>query len=144
MHEDLEKLLFQMTSNLAPGARHGQRLVHARLERYGVSGGCIGPLILIGRSDGGLSQVQLAQELGIESPSLVRLLDKLTAAQLVRRESDASDRRSNRLSLTEAGWALYPAMEREMTDLRKQVFAGMTETEVRAVLKLYDLLAQAV
>ena len=144
MNESLEKRLFQMTSNLAPGARHWQRLVHARLERYGVSGGCIGPLILIGRADGGLSQVQLAQQLGMESPSLVRLLDKLTAAQLVRRESDASDRRSNRLSLTEAGWALYPAMEREMTDLRKQVFAGMTETEVGAVLKLYDLLAQAV
>ena len=143
MKETREKLLFQVTGNLAPGTRHWQKLVHARLERYGVSGGCIGPLILIGRSDGGLSQVQLAQELGMESPSLVRLLDKLTAADLVRRECDANDRRSNRLSLTEKGWTIYPEMEREMTDLRNRVFAQMSEPEVRAVLKLYGLLAQA-
>jgi MarR family transcriptional regulator for hemolysin len=144
MEKNLEKLLFQVTASMAPGTRQWQRLVHARLERYGVSSGCIGPLILIGRADGGLSQVQLAQELGMESPSLVRLLDKLTAADLIRRECDASDRRSNRLSLTEKGWSIYPEMERELTTLRNQVFAGMSATEVQAVLKLYRLLAQAV
>ena len=144
MSTNKEKLLFDITSNLAPGTRHWQRLVHARLEKYGISGGCIGPLILIGRADGGLSQVQLANQLGIESPSLVRLLDKLATAQLIRRESDANDRRSNRLSLTEKGLSIYPEMEREMTELRREVFAEMSESEIQAVLKLYRLLAQAV
>ena len=143
MNENLEKQLFQVTSNLAPATRQWQRLVHARLERYGVSGGCIGPLILIGRADGGLSQVQLAQQLGMESPSLVRLLDKLTAAELIRRECDANDRRSNRLSLTEKGWAIYPDMEQEMTSLRNEVFAGLSDAEVQAVLKFHHMLTQA-
>ena len=52
----------------------------SRLGSYGISTACTMPLLMIGRSGGGIRQVALAQQLGMEGPSLVRLLDKLCAS----------------------------------------------------------------
>ncbi len=86
-------LQMQLSSGLLYAGRQWQRLADSRLGSYGISTACTMPLLMIGRSGGGIRQVALAQQLGMEGPSLVRLLDKLCASDLVRRESDASDRR---------------------------------------------------
>jgi MarR family transcriptional regulator for hemolysin len=98
---------------------------------------------MIGRSNGGLRQVTLAQQLGMEGPSLVRLLDKLTAAGLVRREADANDRRANQLWLTDAGRPVHAELEQGLIELRAQVLSQMSEQELTAVLKLYRLIEEA-
>jgi MarR family transcriptional regulator for hemolysin len=95
-------LQMQLSSGLLYAGRQWQRLADSRLGSYGISTACTMPLLMIGRSGGGIRQVALAQQLGMEGPSLVRLLDKLCASDLVRRESDASDRRANLLWLTDA------------------------------------------
>ena len=101
------------------------------------------PLLMIGRSGGGIRQVALAQQLGMEGPSLVRLLDKLCASDLVRRESDASDRRANLLWLTDAGHALVSELEDQLIGLRQDVFGELSMDELHAVLKAWRLLAEA-
>jgi MarR family transcriptional regulator, transcriptional regulator for hemolysin len=70
----------------------------------------------------GLSQVQLARQIGIEGPTLVRTLDRLCAEGLVERRRDEHDRRVLRVALTPAGderWAelrhLADAMDRRLT-----------------------------
>ncbi|MGA0586074.1 MarR family winged helix-turn-helix transcriptional regulator [Dyella sp. KRB-257] len=141
--DDRQQLRFQVTNGLLPNARQWQRIVQERLGHHGISSACIGPFMFIGRSDGGLHQVMLAQQLGIEGPSLVRLLDKLAAAGLVRRESDANDRRANQLWLTEAGRRLHRKLEQGLTQLRADVLAALSDAELRAVLKLYRLIDQA-
>ncbi|UUS15263.1 MarR family transcriptional regulator [Stenotrophomonas sp. CD2] len=87
--------------------------------------------------------VALAQQLGMEGPSLVRLLDKLCASDLVRRESDASDRRANLLWLTDAGHALVSELEDQLIGLRQDVFGELSMDELHAVLKAWRLLAEA-
>jgi len=49
----------------------------------------------------GASQNELAEQLDLAPITLARLVDKLTAAGLVERRDDASDRRINRLYLTD-------------------------------------------
>lgn len=142
--DERQQLYFQLTNGLLPSARQWQRLVQERLGHHGISSACIGPFLSIGRSNGGLHQVMLAQQLGIEGPSLVRLLDKLAAAGLVRRECDANDRRANQLWLTEAGRRLHRKLEQGLIELRTEVLADLSEAELRAVLKLYRLIDQAV
>ncbi len=79
-------LQMQLSSGLLYAGRQWQRLADSRLGSYGISTACTMPLLMIGRSGGGIRQVALAQQLGMEGPSLVRLLDKLCASDLVRRE----------------------------------------------------------
>lgn len=137
------QLQMQLSSGLLHAGRQWQRLADTTLGTYGISTACTMPLLMIGRSGGGIRQVALAQQLGMEGPSLVRLLDKLSASGLVRRECDASDRRANLLWLTDPGQALVSELEARLIDLRQEVFGALSLDELRAVLKVWHLLAEA-
>jgi MarR family transcriptional regulator for hemolysin len=134
---DLQRTL---TQELVVAARQWQRLVHARTGHHNLSGACAGALVMIGRA-GGANQVGVAQQLGMEGASLVRLLDRLASSGLIRREEDAHDRRAKKLWLTDAGEALYAELEQDLKALRQEVLSEMSEDELRVVLKLYQQLA---
>ncbi|MFT4197918.1 MAG: MarR family winged helix-turn-helix transcriptional regulator [Pseudoxanthomonas sp.] len=140
---DRPALLFQLTSALPPAMRAWQRLIDTQLSADAISGACVGPLLMIGRAGGGIRQVAVAQQLGMEGPSLVRLLDKLCAGGLVRRENDSSDRRANQLWLSDEGQALYLRLEEALKQLRARVFAGLSSQELQAVLRFYQALEEA-
>jgi len=137
------RLQMQLSSGLLSAGRQWQRLADATLGSYGISTACTMPLLMIGRSGGGIRQVALAQQLNLEGPSVVRLLDKLCASGLVRRESDASDRRANLLWLTPQGQALVAELEARLITLREQVFGELSMDELQAVVKVWDLLSAA-
>ncbi|MEC3887649.1 MarR family winged helix-turn-helix transcriptional regulator [Xanthomonas campestris] len=133
----------RLSAGLLVASRQWQRLADQAFGEFGLSSACTGPLLMIGRSGGGIRQVALAQQLGMEGPSLVRLLDKLCAQALVRREADSSDRRANQLWLTEAGQALVGQIEARLVALRAEVFGALSDAEVEVVLKLWGLIAEA-
>ena len=133
----------QLSAGLLVASRQWQRLADQAFGEFGLSSACTGPLLMIGRSGGGIRQVALAQQLGMEGPSLVRLLDKLCAQALVRREADSSDRRANQLWLTEAGQALVGQIEARLVALRAEGFGALSDAEVEVVLKLWGLIAEA-
>ncbi len=133
----------ELSAGLLLVSRHWQRLADHALSSYGVSGACTAPLLMIGRSGGGLRQVTLAHQLGMEGPSLVRLLDRLGALGLVRRECDVSDRRANQLWLTEKGQALARQLEDRLVELRGEVLGSLSTDEIGVALKLLDLLRDA-
>lgn len=133
----------QLSAGLLVASRQWQRLADQAFGEFGLSSACTGPLLMISRSGGGIRQVALAQQLGMEGPSLVRLLDKLCAQALVRREADSSDRRANQLWLTEAGQALVGQIEARLVALRAEVFGALSDAEVEVVLKLWGLIAEA-
>ena len=135
--------LMRLTSGLGPAARQWQRLADSHVGSHGITTACVGTMLMIGRSGGGIRQVALAQQLGMEGPSLVRLLDKLCAGGLVRRECDANDRRANLLWLTDAGHALVSELEDQLIGLRQDVFGELSMDELHAVLKAWRLLAEA-
>ena len=142
--DERTRLQMQLSSGLLQSGRQWQRLADTALGSHGISTACTMPLLMIGRSGGGIRQVTLAQQLGLEGPSLVRLLDKLSASGLVRRECDASDRRANLLWLTDKGEALVSELEHKLIGLRQDVFGELSMDELRAVLKVWQLLSAAV
>jgi MarR family transcriptional regulator for hemolysin len=87
--------------------------------------------------------VTLADYVGVEGATLVRLVDQLSAAGLVRREVDPSDRRANVLSLTEAGERMAEQIEAELKQLRAEVFAEISETDLEATLRVLGALYKA-
>src|SRR5271166_5769145 len=97
-----------------------RREVNRALLAHGLSDSRALPVLQIARSGGGMRQGVLAEELGLEGPSLVRLLDQLSAAGLVERRDDPSDGRAKTLHVTEAGRALAAEIEKILRDLRNR------------------------
>ncbi|NLJ92067.1 MAG: MarR family transcriptional regulator, partial [Aeromonadales bacterium] len=79
----------------------------------------------------GLQQYQLAKQVGVESPSMVRTLDGLEAAGLIERRPYANDRRSKTVHLTAAAHSMLNEMQAVLEQTRSQILAGLSEAEVQ-------------
>ena len=117
-------------------ARHWRKICQTTLVNFGISEACAVPLLMIGRLGEGVRQVTVAQAAGMESPSLVRLLDQLCKAGYVLRSEDASDRRAKTLSLTDTGRALVQAIEAQLVQLRRAALAGVSVADQEAALRV--------
>lgn len=132
----LDALHLKVSSGMVVAGRHWRRICHAALTGYGISEACAVPLLMIVRLGDGVHQVAVAQAAGLESPSLVRLLDQLCKAGLVCRTEDPLDRRAKALSLTAEGRTLAESIERELVRLRREVFHGISAADLEATLRV--------
>ncbi|RVU19727.1 MarR family winged helix-turn-helix transcriptional regulator [Methylobacterium oryzihabitans] len=136
MTTDRARLEQAYTGALLQAGRHWRRLADAGMRIHGVSDATALPLVTIGRLDGEPRQSAVAEAVGIEGPSLVRLLDQLEAAGLVTRREDPADRRAKVLSLTAEGRAAVARIEGELVRLRRSVFAGVSRADLEAGLRV--------
>ncbi|AIG04086.1 putative MarR family regulatory protein [Pseudomonas fluorescens] len=125
-----------LSSSMVAGARNWRKICQTTLVSYGISEACAVPLLMIGRLGDGVHQVKVAQASGMESPSLVRLLDQLCSAGYVCRAEDRHDRRAKALSLTERGRELVQAVEAQLVRLRREVLADMAPADLEAALRV--------
>ncbi|MFJ3074307.1 MULTISPECIES: MarR family winged helix-turn-helix transcriptional regulator [Pseudomonas] len=132
----LDSLRLQVSTGMVVAARHWRRICHAALTSYGISEACAAPLLMIVRLGDGVHQVAVAQAAGLESPSLVRLLDQLCKAGLVCRSEDPLDRRAKALSLTAEGRRLAEAIEAELVRVRHEVLQGIDDADLQATLRV--------
>jgi MarR family transcriptional regulator for hemolysin len=102
----------------------GQTLARARV------------LALLAQEHGGLPQRELASQLSIENPTLVRLLDGLERQGLVAREPVADDRRANRVALTSQAAAVAAEVTGISGRLRDRVLQGIDEAELATALRV--------
>jgi len=81
----------------------------------------------------GVKQAELAETLDIAPITLGRLIDKLTSAGLVERRDDASDRRANRLFLTEKAEPILRQLGLLAEDVMGRALAGLDDKTIRAM-----------
>lgn len=139
----LDALHMKISSGMVVAARHWRRICQAALTGYGISEACAVPLLMIVRLGDGVHQVAVAQAAGLESPSLVRLLDQLCKAGLVCRSEDPLDRRAKALSLTAEGRRLAESIEGELVRLRRQVLRGIDQADLEATLRVIQAFEDA-
>lgn len=84
-------------------ARLWRRAADQALAEHIMSEATAIPLMILSRRGKCVRQGVLAEEMGIEGPSLVRLIDLLQAEGLVERREDPTDRRAKLLHLTALG-----------------------------------------
>ena len=125
-----------ISTGMVVATRHWRRVCQTTLINYGISEACAMPLLIIGRLGEHVRQVTVAHAAGMESPSLVRLLDQLCKAGYVLRSEDASDRRAKTLSLTDTGRALVQAIEAQLVQLRRAALAGVSVADQEAALRV--------
>jgi MarR family transcriptional regulator for hemolysin len=123
----------------------------ARLYRQGVDEALSGldlsdamalPVVLLGRRPEGMRQNQLADELGVEGPSLVRLLDRLVEHGLVERLPDPADRRAKIVHLTGAGLAHSRRASHALDAYRSALLSEFSTEDVEAARSLMRRLEQ--
>jgi len=106
-------------------SRAWRSVVDGRLAELGLTDTTWVPLFHLHAADQALTLKQLAQRVGLDSSTLVRVVDLLESRGLVVRETDASDRRSKSLRLTEQGLAVVADVRGKLLQVEAQVLEGM-------------------
>ncbi|MCE7027800.1 MarR family transcriptional regulator [Jiella sp. CBK1P-4] len=130
-------LQFDLTTNLLRIGRIWRKNVRGRIDAHGLSEACAHPLVAIGRLGDGVRQGQVAEEVGMEGPSLVRLLDQLCECGFVERREDPADRRAKTLWLTERGRSVMASIEADLVALRAEVLDGVPREDIEATLRVF-------
>ncbi|HEX4665544.1 MAG TPA: MarR family transcriptional regulator [Chthoniobacterales bacterium] len=87
-------------------------------------------------SRGHLTQCDLAQRLGIEEPTLARLLGKLEQARWIKRESAVHDRRCKTVHLQPKSSALLEEIQRTARDLRHELIETVSPRDLQICLRV--------
>lgn len=127
--------------------RFGVKLMHLsrawraeldrRLADKGVSQARWLVLLHLGHCEQPPTQRELAEHIGIESPTLARTLDALEQSGLIERQPCQQDRRVNKVILTGQAHELVQDLEEIAFKLREEIFAGI---ELEEVLQCQQLL----
>ncbi len=121
---------------LAETARIWRNKLDARLKHLGLSQAKWLVLYHLSNTEVALTQKDLAERLGIEGPTLVGLLNRLAANQLIERRSSVRDRRSKFVILTPKANALIPQMQKITLELRHEVLKEFQHSELMACVQL--------
>lgn len=93
-------------------------------------------LLRLKRTGCGDTQKALAEELEIEAPTLVRLLDGLQEAGAVRRVSVEGDRRAKGIELTENGALQAGEVEETLVQFRAGMVEGVPPEDLEVALRV--------
>jgi DNA-binding MarR family transcriptional regulator len=116
-------------------ARGHRARVGRALADLGVSAGQELVLAELWREDG-LTQSELAGRLGIEPPTMTKVLARMTRSDLVDRLRDPGDARISRVHLTRRGAELRAAVEQRCADAEQLTFERLSPRDVRTLRAL--------
>jgi len=83
----------------------------------------------------GLRQSQLGETLAIERPNLVKIVEDLSSADLIRRETSKTDSRAYALFATPKGKALFQDAFDAVCDMDIQITQGLSDSEIATLRK---------
>jgi MarR family transcriptional regulator for hemolysin len=91
-------------------------------------------------SEGPVATVQLASRISVRWPTLIRTLQDLERAGLVRREKNPKDRRSRLIFITAEGRRVMGRVQDALDPMRSRILAGFTPDELVAMEGMLDRL----
>ena len=120
--------------------RAGERLV----QPHGITGQQYNVLrILRGAGSEGLPTLEIAQRMIEQSPGITRLLDRLDAKKLVRRERCAHDRRQVLCYITPAGRELLAQLDEPVNQLDDANLGMLSAADVDRLIRILDAIRAA-
>jgi len=112
------------------------------LAAHGLSEATAIPLVVLLRRGKSLRQCALAEEVGIEGPSLVRLIDLLQAEGLVERREDPTDRRAKTLHLTALGETRADELNRILRRVRAYLLKDISGEDLAVTFEVLQRIEQ--
>lgn len=133
----------QLFDELAAFNRRLRMLFDARARASGLTLSRARALFALARR-GALNQTDLAQELEIETPTLVRLLDGMENKGLIERRVEDGDRRVKQIHMTATGQAVGADMNALANGLRDTLLAEIPKADLEAALRVMQQLNRCI
>jgi MarR family transcriptional regulator for hemolysin len=130
--------IFELAALISTKTR---KAVHARVKRFGITADQFATLLVLGRS-GGISQRELAVALETDTTTAMVICDGLERRGLIDRTRDPSDRRVNRLSMSEKAKRLMTRVTPEVERLVAPLLSAVSAGELERVIPVLEKLAQ--
>lgn len=124
--------------------RRWRKVLDAEFQSCGLTDATWRPLLHLHLLGEDIRQKELAASLGIEGPSLVRLIDSLVSKGLVERSEDARDRRAKLLRLTQEGLKLVDRIRKTVARLEDGVFSTFDDKEMALFAEFVQRLESSV
>jgi MarR family transcriptional regulator, transcriptional regulator for hemolysin len=123
-------------------ARLFRRLADHRLERLGLSAGYL-PVLTALMASNALSQKALAEQAGIEQPTMAATLSRMERDGIIMRHPDPRDGRSSLFSLTQATRGKVPEIQAVIDGMSNDALTGLTEEQRQAARRVLEGLIAA-
>ena len=125
---------------LLAGRRWRTRL-NERLKAIGQTDARCAALAEIADAPQGVVQRELSQRLGVEEPTVVRLVDALEASGWVERRPHELDRRAKVVQVTPDAQPMLERAQAIVGDLQEEMFAGFDPAELAVCIRVLNQLA---
>lgn len=139
-HIERSNLIFR----LARLTRRWRQVLDTEAQAAGLTEATWRPLLHLHLLGDGCRQKELAASVGIEGPSLVRILDTLVAKGLIQRSEDGTDRRAKLLCLTSEGKDVVARIRHTVSSLENELLGPFSDSEIAQVADFIGRLESAV
>jgi MarR family transcriptional regulator for hemolysin len=124
--------------------RNWRRSLGVRLAPHGLSEATWRVLLHIDLLGGRATQATLASRVGVEPPTMVRLVDRMERDGWVRRTTSAQDRRVNWVEPTAAGRKVIRKVATAASGMRRDALRSLSADELWQALSLLERIAECV
>ncbi len=123
----------QLFDEMAAFNRRLRAFFDARVGESGLTLARARALFALSRR-GPLTQKELADELEIETPTLVRVLDAMEKQNLIERRSAQTDRRAKQIHMTQTGLKTFKDVDAQAKAMRAEIAMDISTDDIRAAL----------
>jgi MarR family transcriptional regulator for hemolysin len=95
---------------------------------------------LVGKD--GMTQKEIAENVGVEAPTLVPTIDKMEQDGLVERRQDEADRRNNRVYLTDRSRMLSEKIDESFVRVRRASQKGISKQDIETLRQVLYKIAE--
>jgi MarR family transcriptional regulator, transcriptional regulator for hemolysin len=110
--------------------RRWRQVLDSEFHAAGLTDATWRPLLHLHVLGDGVRQKDLAASVGIEGPSLVRLIDTLVTKGLIQRSEDSTDRRAKLLCLTTEGQLIVIRIREIVTTLENELLSPFSDSDI--------------
>lgn len=121
-----------LASNLSRTARLIRHRLDERLSPLGLTQSRWLILLLLSKFGGNMPQKDIAECVGAEGPTIVRLLDALERMGFIERRGQHNDRRAKIVTLTPQAASVLAEIMRITREFRQELWAGISEEDLAA------------
>lgn len=141
MPQSVDARFSEALRNTARGWRLG---LDRRLKFLGLGQAGWMTIANIARAGKPMSQIELANAVGVEGATMVTMLDRLVRGGLVQRQPSTTDRRIKLISLTEEGKVVYEKLSTVAKEYGHELLSGMDKAAVKQATLLLEQIHEAI
>lgn len=131
-----------LAQNLLLAARRWRTRLNERLKSIGQTDARCAALAEIADCGDGVVQRELSQRLGVEEPTVVRLLDALEAQGWVERRAHHLDRRAKVVQVTDEARPVLDQAQAIVAELQEEMFAEIDPSDLAVCLRVLSQLTR--